>query len=458
MSPQAVHAHLSDLFVAAVSAVDPRQLIQRLVTVEDRRLCIRKGTQTWTFPLQGQVLVVGAGKGAGLLAEGLESVLDAWIAGGVVIVPSGHTAALHHITVVNGEHPLPGPGSVRGTKQILALLHQKRATDLVCVCVTGGASSLLVSPVPDITLEHKIEVNRLLLACGATIREVNLVRKHLSQVKGGRLAHRVFPNPTVSFFLSDVIGDDLSTIGSGPTVPDTGTFLDTWSILTQYHLLEHIPSAVLAHLRKGLDGVIPDTPKPDDAVFATVHNVLVGSNRLALDAAAVKAQQCGFQTIVFPSTLSGDTTGAAKNFCYTLRAVLRDCHEPTCVLAGGETTVRVTGTGKGGRNQEFALVTACELRGEDGWALLSAGSDGVDGPTEAAGAFVDGRTIMQAENRGLDPYSYLRNNDSHSFFSALGDLFCPGPTGTNVMDIKIALLFPPNHPARTRLAKGHRNN
>jgi glycerate 2-kinase len=458
MPVHAIRSQLTTLFATAVSAVDPQQLVQRVVRVKDNILLLQAGEQLLTVPLSERVLVVGAGKGAGFLAEGLEAILDQRIAGGVIIVPSGQTAILHRVTLVNGEHPLPGPGSVSGAKQIAALLSHRQASDLICVCLTGGASSLLVSPASGISLREKIAVNRLLLACGADIHEVNTVRKHLSQVKGGGLARWAFPNPLVSLLLSDVIGDDISTIGSGPTAPDTGTFRDAWTILDRYSLLEQVPPSVLTRFRKGLAGSIPETPKPGDPVFARVHNVVVGSNRLALAAAATAAQRSGFLPHVLPSALSGDTTEAAKSFSSTLRALLQACREPVCLLAGGETTVRVVGQGKGGRNQEFALAAAGELQQEEGWTLLSAGSDGIDGPTDAAGAFVDSHTIARARQQGLDPYFFLKNNDAYTFFSALDDLFLPGPTGTNVMDIKIALLFPPGHPLRTWLAKARGNN
>jgi len=282
-----------------------------------------------------------------------------------------------------------------------------------------------------------------LLTCGAAIHEINTVRKHLSRIKGGGLARWAFPATLISFILSDVIGDDLSTIGSGPTVPDPSTFHDALAVLERYDLLDRVPPSVLTHLRRGCAGVLPETPKPGDAIFTDVHNFLIGSNRLALNAAAAAAQRLGFATQIIDEPLSGDTTEAARDFARILRPLLRACAAPLCVLAGGETTVRVTGQGKGGRNQEFAVVVAQELQRETNWALLSAGTDGVDGPTNAAGAFVDSRSIDRATAQGLDPLAALKKNDTYPFFTALGDLFTPGPTGTNVMDIKIVLLFPP---------------
>jgi glycerate-2-kinase len=247
----------------------------------------------------------------------------------------------------------------------------------------------------------------------------------------------------LSFLLSDVLDDDISTIGSGPTAPDPSTFGDAWEILAQHDLLDRVPAAVLAHLRLGLDGKIPETPKPGNEIFTRVHNIVIGSNRLALDAAAKAAQRLGFEPRILDHPLSGDTTLAARTFARDLQQILSVCHFPCCVLMGGETTVSVVGNGKGGRNQEFALVVAQELQNQTGWALLSAGTDGIDGPTDAAGAFVDNSTIGRAQASGLDPSSALRKNNTYPFFLTLGDLFVSGPTGTNVMDIKIALLFSP---------------
>jgi len=443
MSTEVVRARLRDLFSAAVRAVDPRLLIRNSIQIEQTQLrIIQAETAAQTFPLPGQVLVIGAGKGAGPLAEELESVLGERLAGGAIVIPQGQTAQLRRITVIHGDHPLPGPGSIAGAAQIVTQLTQKHPADVICFCLTGGASSLLVSPAAGLLLDDKLTVNRLLITCGAAIHEINTVRKHLSQVKGGGVARWAFPSTLLGFILSDVIGDDLSTIGSGPTVPDPSTFSDALAVLQRYDLLDQVPPAVLAHLRRGCAGRVAETPKPGDDIFTHVHNFLIGSNRLALNAAATAAQRLGFATQMLDEPLAGDTTQAACDFARIIRPLLRARATPLCVLAGGETTVRVTGSGKGGRNQEFALVVAQELRGEPDWALLSAGTDGVDGPTDAAGAFVDSRSVDRAMAQGLDPSASLKENDTYTFFAALGDLFTPGPTGTNVMDIKIALLFP----------------
>jgi hydroxypyruvate reductase len=327
-------------------------------------------------------------------------------------------------------------------EQMASLLTRKNDADLICFCLTGGASSLLVSPVPGLSLTDKLEVNRQLIACGADIVAINTVRKHLSLIKGGGLARLAFPSPLVSFILSDVVGDDLSTIGSGPTVPDPTTFREAWELLDAFELLDKIPASARAYLQEGCAGLHQETPKPGDTIFIHVSNILIGSNRIALEAAAAKAKLLGFTPQVVDSPLQGDTTDAARRFSDTMQRVLARNEAPVCLLAGGETTVRVTGSGKGGRNQEFALVVAQTLQHNTRWALLSAGTDGIDGPTDAAGAFVDGHSINRAKGKGFDPQETLRTNDSYTFFATLGDLFCPGQTGTNVMDIKIALLRP----------------
>ncbi len=442
MLPHEARSHLRAFFVAAIEAVNPHTLIQRFLQFESERLLIHTKDWKQVLPLTGRVFVLGAGKGAGFLAQGLEAVLQERITGGIVILPQGRGVQFQRITVSYGEHPLPGAGSIAGAEQIAALLQNKTDGDVFLFCLTGGASSLLVSPAPGLSLADKLEVNRQLIACGADIYAINTVRKHLSRMKGGGLARWIYPCPLVGFVLSDVIGDDLGTIGSGPTAPDSTTFSDAWRVLERFHLIDHIPLAARQHLRQGMDGLHQETPKPGDAIFTNVSNILIGSNRLALEAAAEAAHAHGFLPHIVAKPLSGDTTDAATRFAETVREWLRTISQPVCILAGGETTVQVSGAGKGGRNQEFALIVAQALQQEKRWALLSAGTDGIDGPTDAAGAFVDGWSLQHAERKGLSAPVALRNNDSYPFFAALGDLFCPGQTGTNVMDLKLALLWP----------------
>ena len=467
MRPDDRYTLLTALFRTAVDAAHPRHLIPQTVTIENERLIVQPRDKEETCPaflddrrtrslfetvdaltlaLTGRLFLIGAGKGAGSMAQALMPALGQRRIGGCIIIPSEQAVSdlfLPGVRVVQGEHPLPGPGSEYATQVLVESLSQLQPHDLVLVCLTGGASSLLVRPAVGLTLADKTVTNAVLLECGADILALNTVRKHVSQVKGGWLAHHAQPATVVSLILSDVIGDDLSVIGSGPTVADPTTFMDAWRVVEQYGIAPRLPQSVCTHLQQGVRGSIPETPKPGDSLFSRVHNMLIGSNHLALQAVREAAAHRGLHSHLIAQPLAGDSLVAGHNFAQTLRAVRQHCSGPTCLLAGGETTVQVRGTGKGGRNQEFALAVAQELAGEAGWSLLSAGTDGIDGPTDAAGAFVDGRTLDRARRKNLDPVQFLRNNDTYTFFSALGDLFRPGSTGTNVMDMKIALVYPP---------------
>ena len=473
MCPDDRHILLSTLFRTAIEAVHPRHLIPQTVTIEKDQLIVRPRDKEETYPaflddrrtrslfetvgaltlaLTGRLFLIGAGKGAGSMAQALMSVLGQRSIGGCVIIPSEQAVSalsLPGVRVVQGEHPLPGPGSAHATQALIESLSQVQSHDLVVLCLTGGASSLLVRPAGGLTLSDKTITNAVLLECGADILALNTVRKHLSGVKGGWLAHHAQPATVVSLILSDVIGDDMSVIGSGPTVADPTTFMDAWRVVEQYGIAPQLPQSVRTHLRQGARGARPETPQPGDPLFSRVHNMLIGSNHLALQAAREAAAHHGLRPHLIAPPLAGDTLVAGRAFAQALRAVRQHCSGPTCILAGGETTVQVRGTGKGGRNQEFALAVAQELAGEAGWSLLSAGTDGIDGPTDAAGAFVDGTTLTRAREKNLNARRYLDNNDSYAFFSALGDLFSPGSTGTNVMDIKIALVAPPGAEERS---------
>ncbi|HYD46699.1 MAG TPA: DUF4147 domain-containing protein, partial [Terriglobales bacterium] len=331
--------------------------------------------------------------------------------------------------LAEGGHPLPTAAGVAATGRLTELVEQ---ADSGILCLfSGGASSLMVAPRPPLALAEKIAVNRMLLASGCTIDEINTVRKHLSQVKGGGLL-ALGGAEMATLLLSDVIGDDPSVIASGPTTADPTTHQDAWDILQRYDLIERLPAAVTELLQRGRVGSEPETIKPDNPRARRNCNLLIGSNRLALAAAERAAAELGWQVTVVAEPLQGDTETAASDYC----AILLAGQGRRCVLAGGETTVRVTGEGKGGRNQHFALAALTDLAGKAA-LLLSAGSDGIDGPTDAAGAFADGDSAARAAKAGLSASSSLSERDSYSFFAALGDLFQPGPTGTNVMDLKI---------------------
>ena len=308
--------------------------------------------------------------------------------------------------------------------------------------ISGGGSALLPLPVAGISLKEKQDTTKALLRCGAPIHEINSIRKHLSQIKGGGLARVVYPATLVSLIISDVIGNELGVIASGPTVADTSTFFECRKILERYHLLSNIPRAVRNHILKGARGKAPETPKPGSVIFKKTINLIIGSNIQCLEAAEKKAKKMGYNTLLLSSFVQGETREVAKMQAAILKEVItsgRPIPRPACVISGGETTVTIRGTGKGGRNQEFALACGIEIAGLKGAAVLSAGTDGTDGPTEAAGAYADWKMVDRAKKLGLDSYHYLDNNDSFHFFEQLNDLIITGPTRTNVMDMIVLL-------------------
>lgn len=380
--------------------------------------------------------MVGAGKAAAGMAAGVETALGAGAARGIVVTAPGCGRTLAAIRVAIGSHPVPDEASVAAGQAVVDGLRNDRGAGPVLCLISGGASSLLVRPRPPLTLADKMAVNRLLLASGADIEAVNTVRKHLSLVKGGGLLRLAGGRRVRTLILSDVAGDDPSIIGSGPSVPDPTTFADALAILDRFAPRGRAPAAVRALLEAGTRGELADTVKPGDPPAALAEAVVVGSNRVARDAAAARAAELGYEPVVDDRELTGDSTVAGR--AWAERVASLPANRRWCAVAGGETTVVVRGHGRGGRNQEFALAAAERLAGQP-VALLSAGTDGIDGPTDAAGALVDGLTIERARARGLDPSAALAANDSYTFFDQLGDLVRTGPTGTNVMDLKLAV-------------------
>ncbi|MBI1815309.1 MAG: DUF4147 domain-containing protein [Deltaproteobacteria bacterium] len=424
---------LARLFAASVRAVDPAALVAQRLLRDGPRVVISDTSTSWS----GLTLIAAVGKAAIPMAESAAATLGSDLASGVAIAPRAGLRPIAEINCLEGGHPLPSVDGERATRRLMTLLasHPNAA---VLALISGGASSLMVQPTPPVTLDDKIATTAALLACGASIQEFNTVRKHLSQVKGGGLVRLAHGRPLVALILSDVIGDDPADIGSGPTAADPTTFADVYQIVQRYGLSASLPSTVLDRIEAGQRGELDETLKPGAAELGAVSNVVIGSNAGALRAAAAAAYAAGYEPIVADEPLSGDTTAAARTFAAWITRVPRLL--PTCFLAGGETTVSLgPNPGRGGRNQEFALACSAQLAGSD-IVLLSAGTDGVDGPTDAAGAFVDGSTSARARTRGCDPSDALAAHDSYRFFAALGDLFQPGPTSTNVMDIKIALV------------------
>jgi glycerate 2-kinase len=394
-------------------------------------------------PGRGRVLVTGAGKAAASLARGLEAVLGDRIDSGAVLVKHGHGQPLQRIRVLEGGHPVPDTAGLAGTQHLMEIVEAATENDTMFFVLTGGASALLVAPAPGLSFEDLQTANRLLVNGGAQIDEINAVRKHLSAVTGGRLRQRTRCAAFCTLAISDVIGDPPAAIGSGPTVADPSTFEQCIAIVERYRLRGALPPAVIDHLRRGAAGEIEETPKGTSALFRDSPYRIVASNRISLDAAARVARERGCRVEVLTTDMQGHTHEAAHWFAATLRkaASTRNDHTPIVLLGGGETTLAVEGNGRGGRNQEFALVAALDLQGMDNVAVLGAGSDGTDGPTDAAGASVDGSTIARARALGLDPHDFLRRHDSYPLLDALGALHRTGPTGTNVMDLVIGVCY-----------------
>lgn len=433
-----IREDLVSIFLAAVEAAAPERLVAaRLERDGDDTVVLGEGRAAARFA--GPPLILAVGKAAAGMAKAAwrfysEAVRRPAAPRGLVIVPHG-TATDCPFPVRVAGHPLPDERGEAAAAELSRLVRTARESAILLL-LSGGASSLLVAPRPPVTLASKVAVTRLLLGAGADIHELNTVRKHLSLLKGGGLLRMAGGRKVVTMILSDVVGDDPAVIGSGPTAADPTTCADALEILRRFGLAGRVPGAVVRLLEAGIAGEVPETVKPREIRRFDAVNLLVGSNRTALEGAAARARQLGYDVTVDHEPLTGDTTECARRRAAAL--ITRTNRPGQCWLAGGETTVRVRGSGRGGRNQEFALALVPFLEGR-ALAVLSAGTDGIDGPTDAAGAFVDGTTAARARAARLDPGAALAANDSYTFFERLGDLFRCGPTGTNVIDVKIAL-------------------
>jgi len=433
---------LTDIFDAALAAANPYECVTRHIPYIGR--IFKDGGFS-------RLLVVSFGKAAYLMAKAVSDQMPQSLSHGIVITKYGHTqeAALSPVVeLFEAGHPVPDENGLAATGSVIDLLKSADENTLVLCLISGGGSALFVDPFPPVTLTEKQEVTALLLKAGADIEELNAVRKHISLVKGGRLAELAYPARVISLILSDVIGDRLDVIASGPTAPDDSTFLRAIEVICKYGLRDRMPASVMNLLDSGAAGRLPETPKRGNPIFDHIENIIVGSNRKATEAARQKAVEMGFDATILSSELQGEARAVGKELAAKAREVAMaflvspSSARPRCLICGGETTVTVRGTGKGGRNTELALAFALELEGFPGISFLSAGTDGTDGPTDAAGAFADGDTIRYARRDGHDPETYLANNDSYNFFSVEGGLFITGPTGTNVMDIQIILIDP----------------
>jgi glycerate 2-kinase len=445
-STKRLRSMATDIFLTAIRSVNAYQAVRRCVTIEGERLSVETPNgERADFDLKKfkRIFVIGGGKATASMAQAIEEILGNRIKRGIINVKYGHTADLSVIKVNEAGHPIPDEAGLKGAQEIVSLLRHTGEGDLVLVLISGGGSALLPMPSEGISLEEKEEVTRLLLNCGAGIREINAVRKHISQIKGGQLAGLGYPSTMIGLVLSDVVGDPLDSIASGPTVPDTSTFSDVLVIMEKYELLDTIPRSVREHIAGGVAGKIAETPKANDRAFHNVYNFVVSNNFVALNAAQERARELGLNTLILSSSIEGETREIAKVHTAIAREILHSGNPlvpPACLISGGETTVTVKGKGLGGRNQEFCLAAALEISDLKHVVILSGGTDGTDGPTDAAGAIADNGTVERARRLGLNAAEFLDNNDSYHFFEKLQGLLITGPTNTNVMDVRLVLV------------------
>jgi len=432
---------MKTLWDTAIAAVHPTKLMQQYVAVDNTHLEIADTK----LPLKsiGHIYLVGVGKASAAMAVEVEKILGQHLTAGLVTVKHGHELAGERIRMIPAAHPVPDETSVFAVEETLRFLEKVQEEDVVIFLLSGGASSLWCDIPSGLRMADVGLTYQILIKSGATIEEINKVRKHLSRIKGGQLVHYC-KGRLLSLIISDVPGDDLSIIGSAPTYPDTSTFAEALDILKKYDVSSGIPRFVAQYLKDGVSGLIPENPKPDDPVFSRVTNTVVGSNGVALSAAAKVAESMGYQVFLSDRLATGETEFEAVRF---VRKLL-DTHvdRPCCFIQGGETVITVTGTGKGGRNQHFALVALQELNTwreqikHDQVVLLSCGTDGTDGPTDAAGAVISWGTLERVEQLGVAIDEYLAHHDSYNFFEKVGGLVRTGPTQTNVMDLQLMLV------------------
>jgi glycerate 2-kinase len=441
-----MRSEAQEIFKSGVDAVDPHAAVKRFVTLEGSKLVLGPGSTAQAvldLDHYDRVLIVGGGKATAPMAKAIEDLLGARVRAGIINVKYGFTQPLRYTRIVEAGHPIPDQNGIEGARAILDLLSSAGEKDLVFSLISGGGSALLPQPIAPVTLTEKQDITRKMLACGASIDEINALRKHISSSKGGQMARAAHPATVVNLMLSDVVGDRPDVIASGPFVPDRSTFDDVIRILKKYGLKE-IPETIRDHLDAGAAKQVPETPKPGDAVFRSVHNFVVGSNILALEAAAHRAKELGYKTLILSSMVEGETREVALVHTAVAKEILktgRPLAPPACVISGGETTVTIRGKGLGGRNQEFCLAASLDIADLDPRVvILSGGTDGNDGPTDAAGGVVDPKTKGRGASLGATAMDYLQDNDAYHFLEKTRDLLITGPTNTNVMDVRLILV------------------
>lgn len=439
--PSPIRPLLKKLIVRALASVDARTAVGRAISRNGEELII--GRRRYDLCRYERVVVVGAGKATAPMAQAVEQRLGPRLHGGFVVVKYGHGLPTKRIVVAEAGHPIPDQSGQRAAAKLCAMAAELGRRDLLIVLLSGGASSLLPAPVAGVTLADKQRTTEELLRCGASICEINTVRKHLSRIKGGRLAE-LTEATVVTLILSDVLGDDLSAIASGPTAPDPTTYQDAVAILKRYRIWRAVPQRVRQHLDRGCQGFVSETPKPGSSLFRRVHHHIVGNNAAAVTAVARAAREAGLRTLVHTLALTGEARDAGQRFGAMAREIVREgkpLERPCCVVAGGETTVTVTGKGTGGRAQEFAVAAALEIAGLAKVWVMAIGTDGTDGPTDAAGAVVDGDTVARAQRLSVDLAGALKRHNTYPALKRLHQLITTGPTGTNVNDLYLLLVL-----------------
>ena len=441
-----VRSDAKEIFAGCLTAVDPYKAVKRFVHVQGDRLIVgmEGGPETELDLAEfDRISLVGAGKATAPMAAAIEDLFGERIQKGLINVKYGFTRELAFTEITEAGHPVPDENGVKGTGKILDFLQSTGEKDLIFSLISGGGSALLPFAVGNITLSDKQEITRELLACGASIDEINAVRKHISSSKGGQMARAAFPATIINLMLSDVVGDKMDVIASGPFVPDSATFKDVWGIFNKYNLKD-IPPAIHEHMKAGLNGQISETPKVNDKIFNRVFNFIVGSNILALESASATAKKLGYETLILSSMVEGETREVARVHTAMAKEIVktgRPIPAPACIISGGETTVTIRGDGLGGRNQEFCLAACMDLvELPPRVVILSGGTDGNDGPTDAAGALVDPFTVTRGKDAVMEAAEFLNRNDAYHFFEKTEDLLMTGPTNTNVMDVRLVLV------------------
>ena len=443
-----MRGHARTMFADAVAAADPRAAVVRTLHKQPNSSQIQSTAKPQSFQLQEfsrrKVRVVAFGKAAITMTEGaLECVPEDLLIEAPVAVTSYENVIQHgKIQILGAGHPIPNADGLKAARKIAKTVRAAKADELILALISGGASALLPMPPPSITLEDKRNATQLLLTSGADIHEINTVRKHLSELKGGGLARLAYPAALQVLILSDVLDNDPGTIASGPTAGDLTTFSDAKGVFLRRGIWEQIPNSIQAHLDRGCDGLIDETTLPEDEIFRDVSNTIVGSNLISLDSICQSAKSAGYDVQIVSKALMGEARSVAEKFLMRASAPIE---RPTAFVAGGETTVTVRGSGLGGRNQEMALTFAIDADSRFNnlsWVFLSGGTDGIDGPTDAAGGLVDPGTIARIHNAGYDPRLLLDNNDAYHALDHAGDLLVTGATGTNVADLQILLIHP----------------